>query len=475
MDPKPQGVWFRFGFIHQKMVIITYLMLAVAAVVIFPSAAYVNISLSSPYMSAKVFMPMESEGFTNDRFYIGSRFEHGSMIGDFLIGNDREVYGRGLWREPHNPNWPESGVGLASEFGCGHDGVACVGRGDIYNGVLGYDTAKAGEPFLKIGVGALIKGSCPACSWKDDDVYKFNSPYKFFRPPSWKVLSSPGPNEVTIYSEEKLGEFGYGITKTTRLDGNVLTVRSLLTNLGKKQFATPWYSHHFFTGDREPIGPGYVLNLGLSEYGLPNQRPLFKQPGLGSWAGDINDYFDITMASDGSISMTMKRAIPEGVKLKADFLDENTQTLTDGSFNVHAPNGISVHERIPELQTQSRNPFIYAYSVYAERGALCPEPMLLLYLQPAETTFWTQNLRFSSSNRSPGVKEYVFFLPMFSAKAWEIPFHLSSGFLLMLVAASFGVIVSSLKRSTGSRRRDGYSAIPHQQNMQEDGDTLSPA
>ena len=207
MDPKPQGVWFRLGFIHQKMVIITYLMLAVAAVVIFPSAAYVNISLSSPYMSAKVFMPMESEGFSNDRFYIGSRFEHGSMIGDFLIGNDREVYGRGLWREPHNPNWPESGVGLASEFGCGHDGVACVGRGDIYNGVLGYDTAKAGEPFLKIGVGALIKGSCPACSWKDDDVYKFNSPYKFFRPPSWKVLSSPGPNEVTIYSEEKLGEF----------------------------------------------------------------------------------------------------------------------------------------------------------------------------------------------------------------------------------------------------------------------------
>jgi hypothetical protein len=455
------------------MVCVTYLVLAIAAMGALPLEAYVNVSLSSPYMSARVFMPMEGGGFTSDRYYQGSRFEHGSMIGDFLIGKESEVYGRGLWREPHNPNWPESGIGLASEFGCGHDGVACVGRGDIYNGVLGYDSAKAGEPFLKIGVGALIKGSCLACAWKDDDVYRFNSPYKFFRPPSWKVLPSPGPNEVTVYSEERLGDFGYGITKTTRLDGNVLTVRSLLTNLGKKQFATPWYSHHFFTGDREPIGPGYVLNLGLSEYGLPNQTPVFKQPGLGSWSGDMNDYFDITMASDGSISMTMKKAIPEGVKLKADFLDENTQTLTDGSFNVHAPNGVSVHEKIPELQTNSRNPFIYAYSVYAERGALCPEPMLLLYLQPAETTFWTQNLRFSSSTRSSAEKSYVFFLPMFSEKAWEVPSHLSPRCAVMFIAACFGIIVASYRRADDSRRRRGYSQIPHQQNTGEVEDTLS--
>lgn len=466
----------------------TYLMLAVAAMSIRRLAAvhlddevdddddhgYASISLSSNYMSAKVFMPMEGK-FADDRFYIGSRFEHGSMIGDFLIEKNWEVYGQGLWREPHNPNWPESGVGLASEFGCGHDGVACVGKGDIVNGVLGYDTARAGEPFLKIGVGALIKGSCPECNpEKDDDLYRFNSPYKFYRPPSWKLLASPGPNEISFYSEERVGEYGYAIQKTTRLDGNVLTVRSLLTNLGKKQFATPWYSHNFFNGDREPIGPGYVLNLGLSEYGLPDKAPLFKQSGLGSWSGDMGDYFDIITAHDGSISLRVTKSIPNNVKLKADFLDEDTQTLTDGSFTLHAPNGITVYEKIPELQSQSRNPFIYAYSVYAERGALCPEPILLLYLQPAETTSWTQNLRFSTSSKAFESKAPMLSVSMLDVNVGEILFHLPTGVLIMLIVLCFGVFIASYTRLSEPIRRVGYSAIPHTQNMEQVGDTLSP-
>ena len=426
---------------------------------------YHNLTLHSPIMSATVFMPLEAAGSatSNDGiYYIGSRFEHGSMIGDIFFGKERSVYGRNLWRTPHDPSWPESGIGLASEFGCGDNGATCAGRGDITNGVLGYESAKIGEPFLKIGVGALIKGSCGAecntdvaANSNGESSYRFNSPYKFYRPPSWKVLPSPDPNEVSFLSEEIVGEYGYRIQKTIRLDGNVLTVRSLLTNLGTKQFTTPWYSHHFFSGDVDPIGPGYVLDLGLSEYGLPKQTPVFKQPGLGSWSGDMNEYANVTMANDGSISMAVKKLIPDGVKLKADFLDENTMTLTDGSFTLHAPNGLSVYERIPELQTQSGNPFIYAYSVYAERGALSPEPMLLLYVRPGETTFWTQHLRFTStsdkkSSSGGGSSSSLAFLSMLMAEAWErIPWNLSSstttsgGYAFLLLMVSFGVLVVS--------------------------------
>ena len=450
------------------------------------SSNYHNLTLHSPIMSATVFMPLEAAGSSSsiggggntnneDIYYIGSRFEHGSMIGDIVFGKDRSVYGRNLWRTPHDPSWPESGIGLASEFGCGDNGATCAGRGDITNGVLGYESAKIGEPFLKIGVGALIKGSCgPECSNdiaaattttttntnNGDASYRFNSPYKFYRLPSWKVLPSPDPNEVTFVSEEVVGEYGYRIQKTIRLDGNVLTVRSLLTNLGTKQFTTPWYSHHFFSGDVDPIGPGYVLDLGLSEYGLPKQTPAFKQPGIGSWSGDMNEYANVTMANDGSISMTMKKLIPDGVKLKADFLDENTMTLTDGSFTLHAPNGLTVYERIPELQTQSGNPFIYAYSVYAERGALSPEPMLLLYVRPGETTFWTQHLRFTStsdkkSSSSSSSSSSLTFMSMFMADAWKrIPWSFSSSsralMLLMMVGCCVLVATSSTTRITHS-------------------------
>ena len=153
--------------------------------------------------------------------------------------------------------------------------------------------------------------------------------------------------------------------------------------------------------------------------------------------------------------------IPEGVRIKAEFLDENRITLTDGSFTLRAPNGISVSEKIPELQTQSRNPFIYAYNVYIERGTISPEPMLLLYLQPDETTFWTQHLKFSSGTDATADSP---FLCMFT-KAWQIPSNLSSGWAFMMLGACLGLFVASYTRFVGSRRRrrDDYSSIPDQE------------
>lgn len=412
---------------------------------------YTNVTLKSPVMSVKVFMPTFGD-FKETDYYQGSRFEHGSMIGDIMFGDNRKVYGRGLWRTPHDPGWPESGVGLASEFGCGDNGETCIGKGDITNGVLGYDSAKNGDPFLKIGVGALIKGSCPDCS---GDTYNFNSPYKFYRTPKWSVLPSPGANEISFVSEESLGDYGYRIQKTIRLDGNVLTVRTLLSNAGKKQFTTPWYSHHFFSGDDVSLGPGYGLDLGLSEFGLKSGTAVFKQPGLGTWSGDLNDYVDVLAAKDGSISMNVKKAIPDGVRLKANFLDENMPTLTDGSFTIRAPNGVSVFERIPELQTQSRNPFIYAYNVYIEKGTLSPEPMLLLYLQPGETTSWTQHLKFSALDKNGSIT----FLSMIPNRALQ-PLQSSAFAGMVLMAACCLMVFSVYSRLTNSRRRLGqYTSI----------------
>lgn len=373
---------------------------------------YPNATLSSGTVSARVFLPELRKSGAGDAaaggdgyYYRSSRFEHGSMIGDVVLRGDAssaaaEVYGRGMWRQPHDPSDPESGLGLASEFGCGDDGARCAGRGDITNGVLGYDGADPdGGVFLKIGVGALVRGSCPDCG--ADGAYRFNSPYEFAREPVWTVLPSPDPEEVTFVSEERLGEdWGYRLQKTTRLDGNVLTVRSMLTNIGRKQFTTPWYCHHFFTGDDTPVGPGYRLDLGLSEYGLEMTGARYRQPGLGTWSGDLADYANVTMAPDGSIGISFRSSVPAGRRLKAEFLDgSSAYTLTDGSFALSAPNGVRVQARIPELQTQSRNPFIYGYNVYVERGTLSPEPMLLLYLQPDETTVWTQHLKFTREER----------------------------------------------------------------------------
>ena len=453
---KPRSHEERYMACHASFPLAMSAIPAVIAVAASSSSQfYPNVTLQSSVMSATVFVPMGDDR-NNNNYYVGSRFDHGSMIGDVVFGG-KGVYGRELWRMPHVPTNPESGLGLASEFGCGEDGARCVGKGDITNGVLGYETAKVGEPFLKIGVGALVKGSCPKCGGNENDDYKFNSPYKFHRAPTWEFLPSPSPNEISFVSEETLGDFGYRIQKTIRLDGNVMTVRSLLTNLGKQRFTTPWYSHHFFTVNAHPVGPGYSLDLGLSEYALETQTPQFIQPGLKSWSGDITEYANVTMASDKSISIRMNKAIPRGVRLKAEFLYENTVTSTDGSFTLHSPDGISVFEKIPELQTQSRNPFMFAYNVYAERGTISPEPMLLLYLNPGETTFWTQHLKFTSNENAAGSSAPS----MFTFKAWQNPFHVPFRFGSGMFIACLGVVIASFyKRLTGSRKRFRYSSIP---------------
>mmetsp|Transcript_25460 Transcript_25460/g.52533 ORF Transcript_25460/g.52533 Transcript_25460/m.52533 type:complete len:148 (-) Transcript_25460:1057-1500(-) len=129
------------------------------------------------------------------------------------------------------------------------------------------------------------------------------------------------------------------------------------------------------------------------------------------------------------------------------------------------PMAFPLLKKIPEIQTQSRNPFIYAYNVYAERGTLSPEPMLLLYLQPAETTFWTQHLKFSSSDKynaqSSSSSSFIFM-----ARAWQQSSLSPSSRGILMMALCSAAIMALYTRFSGSNRRlvgrhyHSYSPIP---------------
>jgi hypothetical protein len=129
------------------------------------SMPFANWTLSSALptpeaVQATLFLPVAGEA----GYYRSSRFDHGTMLGDVRTGG-RTAFCSGFWRQPHDPMSTEAGIGLAAEWGCAVDGAVCPagwsGAPDtpIANGVLGYDEAGAGDPFLKIGVGALLKGS----------------------------------------------------------------------------------------------------------------------------------------------------------------------------------------------------------------------------------------------------------------------------------------------------------------------------
>ena len=370
--------------------------------------------------------------------------------GDNSRATGHVLYGNDMWRALfHDPTWPESGVGLASEFGYGDDGSECIPTPEspcgwidnqnhdtktITNGVLGYDDARSGEPFLKIGVGKLIKGSCAACDPADTTSlgYKFNSPYEFYEQPTWTIVKNK-PWHLVMKHEATLGgeggsdqpTYGYRLKKSMRVDGRVLYVSSTLTNLGQERFATPWYSHHFFTCDGMGVGPSgaYGVDLELKPHVVDADTGAIRYQDS-SWATPMAKYAEIraqkhkiggSSHSDSwfdffsvgwwkkkqkdsrkTTQITMVKEVEDGVRMKAEFPTDHG--ISKGSFVLHGC-GTSIAESI-EFNDKIRNGganqgakmSMYAFNLYIERTTLSPEPLFLIDLDGGSSITWTQKI-----------------------------------------------------------------------------------
>jgi len=377
--------------------------------------SYPNVTLTSGELAVTVYLPRSLVNKNSDEevFYESTRFEHGSMIGSITRRKressswkkeKHELYGTDLWKYPHNPFWPESGVGLASEFGVGDDGDFCTyrcgwnGVNNVTNGVLGYMEARNGGPFLKIGVGVLVKGSCQACDITDG--YKYNSPYRFHKVPTWSMYQ-PSVGNLILEHEAHLGKYGYRLKKEITLEEDTLLVTTTLTNLGVEAFSTAWYSHHFFSCDSKPIGPGYQVEMDLKQdendyfNGKPNVRDMYDEPGtMAGWGHAVRDYAKLT-TQDDTVTVKMQRKVEPGTRIKAEFKKDDRTT---GAFAIRAC-GTYMVEDIPEIQLEPTDPVkMYGFNLYIERGTLSPEPQLLIQLQSSHSKSWTQRLVFSDDD-----------------------------------------------------------------------------
>ena len=257
--------------------------------------------------------------------------------------------------------------------------------------MLGYPEAKNGEPFLKIGVGALVKGSCPSCDSAGD--YMFNSPYLFHEEPEWR-MDREGDTTLRLEQKIYLNNHGYKLVKEISLVANVLSVTSTLTNLGTEAFSTVWYSHNFFTCDGIAVGPGYVLNLDLK--GEPS--PAYQEPDTWTWSTPLSDYA-VVQSFDDSVRVDVGRALGPGVSIKSLF---NNDGATSGGFQIRGC-GSSVDTTIPQLKEGLDGITMYAFNLYMERGTLSPEPQILLSLEAGASTTWTQRLVITDADDSDPV------------------------------------------------------------------------
>lgn len=298
------------------------------------------------------------------------------MVGDIKLGR-HTVFGSNFWRAPHDPEWTESGVGLASEFGCGEDGHTCgpgwrgALGGSVTNGVLGYAEAKEGEAFLKIGVGALIKGQCPACLLEgSDDSYNFNSPYTFHQPPIWRhhlVNESAIAMEHAAELQTSTGRMGYRLRRTISVaHAKVVAMETDLENTGDHPIRTPFYSHHFLAFDDRPTGPPLELSLDLN---------LSAYTDCLAWAEPLASYFEL---GGDPRWLRAHREVRGKTKIKAVYAGASHHR-SRGTWEAKHPGWLS-------LRVEQTGPLpLYGYALYIEERTLSPEPVQMLEIAPGES------------------------------------------------------------------------------------------
>jgi hypothetical protein len=191
-------------------------------------AAYPEAEISNGQVRARLYLPDVERGY-----YRATRFDWSGVIAS-AEWNGHTYFGKWYARE-HDPR--------------GHDAI--TGPVEEYDPV-GYEEARPGDLFVRIGVGAIRRPAEPA--------YRRFSTYDIADHGTWTI--NRGPDRIEFVHE--LGDsngYAYVYRKIVRLDEAALVLEHRLRNTGRKTIATSVYNHDFFMLDNQPTGPDFVVRF----------------------------------------------------------------------------------------------------------------------------------------------------------------------------------------------------------------------
>jgi hypothetical protein len=188
---------------------------------------YPNAQISNGLIVAKLMLPDSQTGS-----YRGTRFDWSGIISSLQFG-EHEYFWR--WYDHHDPKIHDAITGPVEEFRTDDKG-------------LGYDEAKAGGTFVRIGVGTVRK--------PNETAYRPFETYEIVDPGKWTLRKHKDRIEFTHRLKSPDG-YAYVYRKTVRLVKGKpeLTIEHSLKNTGHKVIETTQYNHNFFVIDHEVVGP----------------------------------------------------------------------------------------------------------------------------------------------------------------------------------------------------------------------------
>jgi len=297
----------------------------------FNATEFPQADISNGLIRAKLYLPDSLHGY-----YRATRFDWAGVIAGLEYQGHNYF---GPWLERHDPLVHDAISGPVEEF-------------RTQNTALGYDEAKVGGTFIKIGVGALRKPSEP-------QFQRFGA-YEIVDPGKWTVHKASDRIEFTQALTDASG-YAYLYRKTVRLAKGKpeLLLEHKLKNTGRRLIETQVYNHNFFVMDGQPSGPNFVVEFpfelkavsdlkGLAEIRgrqlvylreLEKGQSVFTQlQGFGNSAGDYNIRIE-------------NRKVGAGVRIVGD------NALSDLIF-------------------------------WSVRATLCPEPYINLRIEPGREAGW---------------------------------------------------------------------------------------
>src|ERR1017187_3259485 len=218
----------------------TILLLALALAC--AAADYPEAQILNGVLQVKLLLPDAQNGY-----YRGTRFDWSGAISSLQF-KDHEYFGK--WFDRYDPKIHDAIMGPVEEF--------------LTNGMgLGYEEAKAGQSFVKIGVGAVRKPEEPA-------FRQFNT-YDITDNGKWTINKTAGFVEFTQELSDTSG-YAYIYKKTVRLVPGKpeMVLEHSLRNTGKKPISTSVYEHNFYMLDHQPAGPDYTVRFPFEVHAQAN-------------------------------------------------------------------------------------------------------------------------------------------------------------------------------------------------------------
>lgn len=294
----------------------------------FPSAEIRNAALT-----AKFYLPDPERGY-----YRGTRFDWSGVIYSLRTAN-HEYFGK--WFPKYDPKLHDAIMGPVEEYRTNNAG-------------LGYDEAKPGGTFIRIGVGVVRK--------PEEAQYQGFRTYDIVDHGKWRVR--PKKDRITFTHElADGGGYAYRYTKVIRLvkDSPVMRIEHTLKNTGSKPIQTSQYNHNFFVIDGQPVGPDTFVSV---PFELRANRPFGQEPGK---------------AQGREIGYT--REVRDGDRVFAEF--------AGGEYDIRAGNrktgaGVHITADLP----------ISKLVYWSIRTVFSPEPYVDLNIPPGGSKTWTYTYRF---------------------------------------------------------------------------------